>query len=265
MNPNDLLFDNIRIMDGLEENKKFQELVESIKVVGVTVPITYWINEDGQRVIDSGHKRCMAAQIAGLKHVPVTKIDRPSETERIQRQVLQNTLREDLDHMSLAFAYGQWMLSGASQKEVAEATGKSPTYISQHLSLPSLPEKIQTEIRLGNLSYRAGYKMTVDLDDDDIVANIDALIAARTVNGVGRQCRSILAAKMVATQMEADFTEPEQEEEEQDEKDDVTISIKNYFSLARQYIQGAITLAKEAGTDIAAYVKEIKDVLDNGN
>ena len=53
------------------EGKRLEDMVESIKTFGVITPLIVW-KKDGKYIILSGHNRKRAAELAGLKTVPVT-------------------------------------------------------------------------------------------------------------------------------------------------------------------------------------------------
>lgn len=269
MNPNELTSrQNIRDIDGERESPEYVDFLASIVASGVIEPICYWVDDAGGKIIQSGHRRHMAALDAGLEDVPTHRVPKPADKEDLSRQILMNSYRKDIDHISLGIAFAEWMRAGASGKEIAVAIGKSESYISQHVSLQNLPVRIRREIQVGNLSYRAGNEMFA-LDDDDIEMHQDALIASRTVRAVKKQCQSIAKANEVAEQLEMniDGTKKSIEKEITKEKEgDVSNNYsqaKTFLRQAKQYIQGAIQMAREDGEDISAEIKAIQNVLSD--
>ena len=75
------------------DDEAMAELVESIKSVGVLVPITVRPMKDGKYEIISGHRRKRACEIAGIDKVPAI-IKELSDTEAAIMLVDSNLQRE---------------------------------------------------------------------------------------------------------------------------------------------------------------------------
>ena len=80
VNKNSELFITDLLPNSDQPRKKFDEeslkdLSESIKVHGLLQPITVKNNDDGKFTIIAGERRWRASQIAGIKKVPVNKIN----------------------------------------------------------------------------------------------------------------------------------------------------------------------------------------------
>lgn len=161
-----------------------QDLVASIREVGVLVPLVVMPNGDGYVVLD-GRRRLAAARLAGLARVPVV-ILRPDHGERMVEAVANlhrrgfalpelATIGVDLVAMRLGLTHDDartalWRLHGrantteaAAQDPVGEALlwalrviGVSYSYWFGHV-LPSLgwPEEVQEAARRGILTVRA--------------------------------------------------------------------------------------------------------------
>ena len=83
---------------------KMQELASSIKEYGVILPIMVRPKEDGTYEIVSGHRRKMAAQIAGLKDIKCIVKDLTDDEANII-MVDSNIQREEILPSERAFAY----------------------------------------------------------------------------------------------------------------------------------------------------------------
>lgn len=83
---------------------KMQELASSIKEYGVILPIMVRPKEDGTYEIVSGHRRKMAAQIAGLKDIKCIVKDLTDDEATII-MVDSNIQREEILPSERAFAY----------------------------------------------------------------------------------------------------------------------------------------------------------------
>lgn len=83
---------------------KMQELASSVKEYGVILPIMVRAKEDGTYEIVSGHRRKMAAQIAGLKDIKCIVKDLTDDEATII-MVDSNIQREEILPSERAFAY----------------------------------------------------------------------------------------------------------------------------------------------------------------
>ena len=86
------------------KDDKMQELASSVKEYGVILPIMVRPKEDGTYEIVSGHRRKMAAQIAGLKDIKCIVKDLTDDEATII-MVDSNIQREEILPSERAFAY----------------------------------------------------------------------------------------------------------------------------------------------------------------
>lgn len=128
-----------------------QSLADSIKTHGVVQPILVSSKDDGYMII-AGERRWRAAQVAGLKHIPaiVKSVD---ELKLAQISLIENIQREDLTDVEEAQAY-QLLIDkfNLKQDEVADAVGKSRSYVANTLRLLKLEPSIQEKILVGQIS-----------------------------------------------------------------------------------------------------------------
>ncbi|ARK32919.1 ParB/RepB/Spo0J family partition protein [Halalkalibacter krulwichiae] len=131
------------------------ELAESIEEHGILQPIIARRSIKGYEIV-VGERRFRAAQLAGLKEVPVV-IKELDEQKMMELALIENIQREDLNPIEEAIAYQKLMdhLS-VTQEQLAERVGKSRPHIANHLRLLNLPEVVQQFISDGNLSMGHG-------------------------------------------------------------------------------------------------------------
>lgn len=86
------------------DDEKMDELVESIKTMGVLVPGIVRIRENGGYEIISGHRRKRACELAGLQTMPVIIMEL-TDDESIVAMVDSNSQRENPLVSEKAFAY----------------------------------------------------------------------------------------------------------------------------------------------------------------
>ncbi len=86
------------------DDEKMHELVESIMLNGVLVPVTVRPLEDGDYEMISGHRRLFAVKEIGLERIPAI-IKKYDDDEAIIAMVDSNLQREELLPSEKAFAY----------------------------------------------------------------------------------------------------------------------------------------------------------------
>lgn len=127
------------------------ELALSIKAHGVVQPVIVRSAADGYELI-AGERRLRAAKMAGLDTIPAIVRDY-SDKDSAEIALIENLQREDLDDIEEGMAYDRLMNEyGFSQKDMAEAVGKSRSYIANTLRLLSLPDEIKSCIREGKVT-----------------------------------------------------------------------------------------------------------------
>ena len=119
-----------------------QELAESIKQFGVLQPILVQERDDYYEII-AGERRWRAANIAGLKEVPVI-IRNLTEQEIVEIALIENIHREDLNPIEEAQAYKRLLTEfNLKQDEVAERVSKSRTAVTNSMRLLKLSDDVQ--------------------------------------------------------------------------------------------------------------------------
>lgn len=127
------------------------ELAESIKLHGVLQPPVVKKENDGYTII-AGERRFRAAQIAGLKTIPVIVKNLDPKTI-MEIAIIENVQREDLNPMEIAVAYNKLLKEfGLTQNELAERVGKNRVTITNTLRLLKLPQSVRDMVLESRLS-----------------------------------------------------------------------------------------------------------------
>jgi len=128
-----------------------RELADSIREQGIVQPLIVRQTPQGFELI-AGERRWRAAQLIGLKEVPV--ILREADDRAVLELVLiENLQRENLNPMEEAHGYAQLVQQfQLKQDEVATKVGKSRAAVTNALRLLKLPEPVQEHLREGRLS-----------------------------------------------------------------------------------------------------------------
>jgi len=133
------------------DEKKLQELAESIKKHGVVQPILVREADKGYELI-AGERRMRASKLAGLKKIPAV-IAKVSNTQSLEIAILENVQREDLNPLEVSKGYQRLKNEfGYTQEQVAKSVGKPRSSIANSLRLLSLSPKAQTELEKGTIS-----------------------------------------------------------------------------------------------------------------
>ena len=119
-----------------------EELSESIKQQGVLQPLVVRRQATGQFEIVVGERRWRAAQMAGLKTVPVVIKDLSNE-DTAKIALIENLQREDLNAMDQARGLLRLQREfNLSQEALARSVGKSRTSVTNLLRLLNLSEDL---------------------------------------------------------------------------------------------------------------------------
>ncbi|NLX61401.1 MAG: ParB/RepB/Spo0J family partition protein [Tissierellia bacterium] len=133
------------------EKVSLEELKNSIQQYGIIQPIVVRKVEDKYEII-AGERRWRAAREASFDKIPCI-IKEVDEKEAIKLAIIENIQREDLNPIEEANAFKSLMNTyNLKQEEVAEAVGKSRSYVANSLRLLNLDEEIQDYISEGKIS-----------------------------------------------------------------------------------------------------------------
>jgi ParB family chromosome partitioning protein len=133
------------------DQKKLEELAESIKKHGVIQPVL--VRKDGKGFeLVAGERRFRAAKLAKLKKIPVV-VSNISDVQSLEIAILENIQREDLNPLEVAKGYQRLKDEfGYTQEAVAKSVGKPRSSVANSLRLLTLSPKIQDEIDKGAIS-----------------------------------------------------------------------------------------------------------------
>lgn len=134
------------------EPEAFQELVHSIRELGVLQPIVVREIKEGSYELIMGERRLRASKEAGLAKIPA--VIRETEDQNMLRDaLLENLHRSDLNPLEEASAYAQLLEDfGITQEQLAERIGRSRPQITNTLRLLKLPASVQRQVAAGVLS-----------------------------------------------------------------------------------------------------------------
>lgn len=147
------------------QESEIKDLILSIKEKGVIEPLIVR-REDEKFVLAAGERRLRAAQLAGLKEVPVVIRDLTNQ-ELLEIGLIENLHRKDLDPIEEANAYDELNKKfGLTHDQIAALVGKDRSTITNTLRLLTLPKKIRNYLCSGKLSQ--GHARTLLSIEDEI-------------------------------------------------------------------------------------------------
>lgn len=128
------------------------ELTTSIRELGVLQPLLVRAMPTGRFELIAGERRLRAARAAGRTHVPVVIVD-TDERGSLERALVENLHREDLNAIEEAAAYKQLIEEGGlTQEALGAKLGRTRGTISNSMRLLELPVTIQRLLIEGRLT-----------------------------------------------------------------------------------------------------------------
>jgi len=128
------------------------ELVASIKEIGILQPPVVRQSTNGKFELIMGERRYRAAKIAGLKTIPVI-IRQTPDNELLREALIENIHRSELNALEEAAAYSQLLNDFAcTHEELAQKLGRSRPLISNTIRLMNLPTSVQSKVASGAIS-----------------------------------------------------------------------------------------------------------------
>ncbi|WP_430867993.1 ParB/RepB/Spo0J family partition protein [Demequina aurantiaca] len=135
------------------DEEALQELVGSIREIGVLQPIVVRTNPEGDGFeLIMGERRLRASKEAGLKEIPAI-VRETDDTDLLRDALVENLHRSQLNPLEEAAAYQQLLDDfGITHEQLAERISRSRPQISNTLRLLKLPPPVQRRLAAGVLS-----------------------------------------------------------------------------------------------------------------
>ena len=150
--PSEAISPNPRQPRTVFDEEAMNELVESIREVGMLQPIVVRPIGGAQFELVMGERRWRAAQQAGVDTVPAI-VRETADHELLRDALLENLHRAQLNPLEEAAAYQQMLEDfGCTQEELASRIKRSRPQISNTIRLLRLPPTVQRRIAAGVIS-----------------------------------------------------------------------------------------------------------------
>jgi ParB family chromosome partitioning protein len=153
------------------------ELIASIKEIGILQPPVVRKVSEGRYELIMGERRLRAAKAAGLTTIPVI-IRQTPDNELLREALIENIHRSQLNPLEEAAAYAGLLTDfGCTHDELATKLGRSRPLITNMLRLLNLPPTVQRKVAAGVIS--AGHaRALLGLSDEKEIEKLANRIVA---------------------------------------------------------------------------------------
>ena len=125
------------------------DLVKSIESLGVIQPLVAMLDKDNNATLIAGHRRLVAAKLAGLKSVPCDILKGVDEATARRMTFIENLQRKDADPLLESELVGSLVKSGMKQDEIAAETGRGREWVARRLNLSRLSKSWRRRVKDG--------------------------------------------------------------------------------------------------------------------
>ncbi len=171
------IFPNPRQPRTVFDEDALNELIASIKEIGILQPPVVRRVSEGRYELIMGERRLRAAKAAGLTTIPVI-IRQTPDNELLREALIENIHRSQLNPLEEAAAYAGLLTDfGCTHDELATKLGRSRPLISNMLRLLNLPPTVQRKVAAGVIS--AGHaRALLGLSDEKEIEKLANRIVA---------------------------------------------------------------------------------------
>ena len=234
--------------------EKLEELIISIKNIGLIQPITVKKLSKNEFQLISGERRLRAFKQLKINKIPC-HIRKANDQESLEMALVENIHRQDLDAIEIAISYNRLIEEiKLTQEELSDKIGKKRSTISNYLRLLKLNPIIQSGIKDGFISMGHGRAM-INIDDEKLQLSIYEKIISKnlSVRNTERLIKSLKnpPVKKKNSKVILDFTK-EKNKTEKNLDTKVEFIFKNDNS-------GKIILSFKSKSDFQRIVKKINE------
>ncbi len=154
------------------DTSEIDNLVISIKELGIIQPITVREITNGKYEIISGERRFRASTKAGLNSIPCYVRGVENETDLLKMSLVENVQRVDLDPIEIGLTYERLINEFKLDLDsISRLIGKDRSTVSNYIRLLKLDPIIQSGIRDGFLSMGHG-RAIINIDNKELQLKI---------------------------------------------------------------------------------------------
>ena len=143
------------------ESASYQEMVDSIRQVGITNPISVRKMEDGTYELIDGRHRLAGAADAGMEEIPCLIFENLTVSEVLDMQIIANTHKQETKPAQYANQLRRLFgaESGLKAAAIAKRIGRSVQWVTNTLRLNRLIDQAQGLIDDGDICLANGYHL----------------------------------------------------------------------------------------------------------
>ena len=163
------------------DKEKLDELITSIKNIGLIQPVTVKNISKNKFQLISGERRLKAFKELKIKKIP-SYVRNADDNESLEMALVENIHRQDLDSIEIAISYKRLIDEiKLTQEELSLKIGKKRSTISNYLRLLKLNPIIQSGIKDGFISMGHGRAM-INIDDEKMQIDIYEKIISKNLS-----------------------------------------------------------------------------------
>ena len=162
-------------------NEKLDELIVSIKNIGLIQPITVKKLSKNEFQLISGERRLRAFKQLKINKIPCY-IRKANDNESLEMALVENIHRQDLDAIEIAISYKRLIDEiTLTQEELSDKIGKKRSTVSNYLRLLKLNPIIQSGIKDGFISMGHGRAM-ININDEKLQLSVYEKIISKNLS-----------------------------------------------------------------------------------
>ena len=163
------------------DKEKLNELIISIKNIGLIQPITVKKISKNKFQLISGERRLRAFKQLNIKNIP-SYVRNANDSQSLEMALVENIHRQDLDSIEIAISYKRLIEEiNLTQEELSTKIGKKRSTIANYLRLLKLNPIIQSGIKDGFITMGHGRAM-INIEDEKQQLNIYEKIISKNLS-----------------------------------------------------------------------------------
>lgn len=250
----------------IENNEEMEKMIESIRQIGIKLPVLVRPKKDGNYEMVSGHRRNFAAKKAGLNEIPAI-IREMTDEEAIVIMVDSNIQREKILISEKAFAYKMKMEALKKQgkrndltscqvgaklradEKIAEHSDDSARQVQRYIRLTELIKELLDMVDIGKISFNPAVEISY-LSKEEQYMLLDCI---KRYDATPSQSQAIFLKKL---SQENKLTTEKMEEIMQEEKPNQKLKYEINYGRFEKYLPRNIVTKKEVEDFLFKCVEE---------
>ncbi len=250
----------------IENNEEMEKMIESIRQIGVKLPVLVRQKKDGNYEMVSGHRRNFAAKKVGLNEIPAI-IREMTDEEAIVIMVDSNIQREKILISEKAFAYKMKMEALKKQgkrndltscqvgaklradEKIAEHSDDSARQVQRYIRLTELIKELLDMVDIGKISFNPAVEISY-LSKEEQYMLLDCI---KRYDATPSQSQAIFLKKL---SQENKLTTEKMEEIMQEEKPNQKLKYEINYGRFEKYLPRNIVTKKEVEDFLFKCVEE---------